>query len=97
MRLEEITEKTEDNSVLPGRARLAHPATAPGLWVKSILDGCKRPLGSLWGASWKQLCSLLGPLGDRLGASWGLFWASWGHLVVCWEPLGGMQGISGVL
>ena len=59
------------------------------------------------GISWKALSraswgSVSKPLGSRLEASWGLFWASWGLLGrlldllgASWEPFGGLLGPLG--
>ena len=56
---------------------------------------CDRPLASCpplvrRPLSWRQFRSLFGPLGGRLGASWGLFAASW-------RPCGALLGRLGRL
>ena len=61
----------------------AHPATVPGLWIKSH----RKPLEGL-------LKTFLKPPGGPL---WGLFWASGGPLLGLFGPLGGLLGRPGGL
>ena len=62
------------------------------------LGGLLAVLRNSW-ASWMPRGSLVGPLGELLGASWGLLGAimvpSWGHLGAYWSLLGASWGHLG--